>query len=209
MTSGGASNQSVGALAPILAALALALGVVALVAPMPFLRTPEPPPSTLLIPQPRAIPEVKPVVPNDWTELASPLSQLRDPIPELATAEPEQPKEDVQPSEGQAPAASTLPPLRWRYLGWIQEPHRIAALILMNDTQQRIIYAGQTVRDEFDTSGHEIQVVSINESEIVVRRDVHEERFRREPQSEAADPFVTRTMVPSSPTPSTRPGRRR
>lgn len=179
MTTAGPSNFSVGALAPMLALGALGFGIVALVAPLPFLKPPQQvaDASSSLAPGPRPKPTVKPIEPQDWSKLEAPLLSLREPLTqaEIETGVHGTQPVAVEPEPDPGPAHHTL---RWRYIGFISEPDRVAALVLMNDADQRLLYAGQTLRDSFDPEDKTITVVSVTESEIVVERAGRTERFQ-------------------------------
>lgn len=211
MTSAGPSNFSVGVLAPLLALAALGLGVVALVAPMPFLRPPQVAPGadTGITITPRPRPTVKPIVPEDWSSLAESFAKLREP---LTQAEIETVIHGTlpTPTETQPEPGPMHQPLRWRYLGFIAEPERVAALVLMNDVDQRLLYAGQTLKDESDPEQLDITIVSVTESEIVIERDGQQERFRLNhiAAESAADTSPLRQSPNASPR-GAQPARRR
>ncbi len=207
---GGMGNQSVGSLAPASALAALALGAVVLFAPMPFLRAPEATsarPSLIPNPEPRTKPRPPLLVPEEWSDLAPRLAKLRDtPAPtDLASRTP-----DTQPTTTTDTEAPTLGPapllLRWRYLGWIQEPDRMAALVLMNDTTQRFFYPGQEVVDDTDSESSPIRILSISENELVISRAGVEERFARTIGESTAPSMLPNPLNPPTTSPTTPPG---
>mgnify|MGYP001462184143 CR=1 FL=1 len=212
MTTAGPSNFSVGALAPFLALAALGLGVVALVAPMPFLRPPQVDPGAAtginITPRPR--PTVKPIVPEDWSSLAESFSKLREPLTAEQLKDIVQGTTPEQPVETQPEPGPVRQPLRWRYLGFIAEPERVAALVLMNDTDQRLLYAGQTLTDDADPEQLEITIVSVTDTEIVIEREGQRERFRLS-QIAAESPSETSPLrhAPNTPPRGAQQGRRR
>lgn len=211
MTTPASSNFAVGTLAPMLALAALALGVLALVAPLPFLRPPERQSDAAPLPlgPSRPKPTVKPIVPDDWSALAERFSMLREPVSEaqlagLVQGTAESPVQ-VEPFSG-----PSYQPLRWRYLGCIVEPDRVAALVLMNDTNQRLLYPGQRLIDEFDAENLTIEVLSVTDREIVIERAGRQERFQLSlPAPESASATSPLRPAASPPQRGTPPPRRR
>ncbi len=206
MTAPRSSNHTVGSLAPALALAALALGVVALVAPLPFLPAPKPPQvvdqSTTAATRP--VPTVTPIVPDNWSAMAEQFAALREPVPDMPLVDPKA----TEPVVTEVPTTDSGPayqPLRWRYLGSFVEPNRTAALVLMNDTNQRILYPGQRLIDEFDPDQVTIHVISVTEREIVIDRAGREQRFQLSlPPNEPASATSPLRTPPRGGTPSRR-----
>jgi hypothetical protein len=209
MNTAGPSNFSVGALAPVLALGALGLGVAALFAPIPFLKPPEVSPAadSTIGPAPRPTPTVKPIVPEDWSRLAESLSKLREPLTQ-AEIERVVKGEESPPVEPVADTGPVHQPLRWRYIGYITEPDRVAALVLMNDSDQRLIYAGDTFKDSTDPENLDITIISVTETEITIERAGRHERFQLN-QAQSEPPSATSPLRPPPTTPRGAPPPRR
>ncbi len=169
----------------MLAGLAGVVALVALFVPIP---TPKPSPTASSAPPGPAAPAIpKPedvaVKPEDWKALAATLESLREKPPEKPEVADSGEKEPEIP---ETPTQPIIQPLAWKYRGFIQEPDRLVALVML-DSVQRFLVQGQDVPDP-EEPGTMIRVVSVSTQELVVSRGGRDEKIPLESAQVSAEP---------------------
>ncbi|HVZ93358.1 MAG TPA: hypothetical protein VG797_02500, partial [Phycisphaerales bacterium] len=171
MASRGTQTNSLGLAAPIGVLAAILLAGAIFVAPMPFLI-----PAPIQLPEPakpKQTTDQKPFVPDSppWAELATALTDLREPPP-ATTAE-------TQPTGSEVAQATHAPQLNWRYVGYIEEPHGLVAVVSQADSRQRIVAEGDVVQDPSAPSA-EVTIVQVHPDKLTVRQQGKEMDFKLE-----------------------------
>lgn len=176
------SSRSLGIAAPVGALLALALGIGAYFAPLPFLK-----------PQKVQLPEValpantegpKPFVPESqkWTELAVALEAAREPAPDVIVGE-----EPKKPDE----TASAVPvvQLNWRYVGYIEEPRRLVGVFQIDATQHMVV-EGEVLKDPNNPDRKGVTVTKIERDKLIIDYHGTEMAFDVSKPSDESDLFA-------------------
>ncbi len=179
--------------APWLAGAAGVAALFALFVPIPAPEAKAPPSAPT--PGPAADADTKPedvvVKPEDWKALAALLENLREKPPEQPAVVETDTKEDDLPLPPPIPVPQ---PLAWKYRGFIQEPDRLVALVLV-DGAQRFMVEGQVIADSDDPDS-KITLVAVSPTQLVVNRGGREEKIAYEPAQTSAEPAPRGRMDP-------------
>lgn len=197
-------------LIPGAAALCAVLAAGAWIVPLGSPPDDTPPPPAILPSQgtdpANALKGAPPFARPQWSELSETLTLVRLPsggwpatnsvaeAPDEQQSSPDEPRPHMDPR---------LPPLGWRYVGFITESSGTTALILTSDLRQRLLTEGETLTDPSDPTGSEITVESVTTSEVRISRSGSTETLTLE--QPGPGPVVTTPTVPGFRPGPTRP----
>jgi len=163
--------------------LALALGVWAV--PMPFLRAnkieivPRIPKEAAQDNDKNAMKAT--VEAHEWVTLAAGLEGIRKPPPQ--SDEPEFTEGDAPENTDENPRDITehLPPLTWRYIGYIAQPNGRIAGALQTEDGTRMVYVGAELHDHTDPRQRKAQITEITRESVTIRRAGNDVVLKIEP----------------------------
>ena len=161
---------------PVALLISLALAVGVWIIPMPFLRVEQKDIAINRQANPGATTEndetqAGTVKTSDWLALRASLSEIRKPPPtedEINTEE--DPTEDEGEDDPRAAQGEHLPPISWRYVGYIAQPNGRLVAAMEIDGVTRLLYAGAQIEDTVDPRGRTIRVKDVTRAAVTLER---------------------------------------